>query len=223
MPALSRREAPAAAADVTQNLTCGRSYVLVLFVKFQSEKRARAEAVLGELAELGLMLARELAVRARESEDADEAVALAAAFQKTSRAVRLTLALDCKLDRDAARAAREAAAEIAKAAEPPPAVQAPVPAPVSSTDPAAQRIAARKGRVDALLNRLLWNEAEGDEEDYEVLCDDLTARLDEAAHDPDFEVLPIEVLAARIVADMGLKGEVTLSLREAPPPSADTG
>jgi hypothetical protein len=205
-----------------------------LFVSCQSEKRARAEAVLGELAELGLMLARELAVRARESEDAGEAVALAGAFQKTSRAVRLTLALDSKLDRDAARDAREAAREAAndseRAAAPAPEA---VPTPRSPADAAAQRITARKGRVDALLNRLLWNEAEGDEEDYEVLCDDLTARLDEAARSPDFETLPIEVLAGRMIADMGLKGQVTLSLREAaspppdgrmaPPPLADTG
>ena len=54
------------------------------------------------------MLARELAVCARASEDAGEAGALAGAFQKTLRAVRLTMALDLKLDRDAAREARTA-------------------------------------------------------------------------------------------------------------------
>src|SRR5450755_3059841 len=74
----------------------------------QPEKRARAEAMLGELAELGLMVARELAVRTRESEDVDQTVALAGAFQKVSRVVRLTVALDFKLERDAARDAREA-------------------------------------------------------------------------------------------------------------------
>ena len=45
-------------------------------------KRERAEEILGELAELSLMLARDLAVHAREAEDAEEKVALAAAFQK---------------------------------------------------------------------------------------------------------------------------------------------
>jgi hypothetical protein len=64
--------------------------------------------MLGELAELGLMLARDLAVQARAAEDTQEKVALTAAFQKTSRAVRLTIALDFKLERDAARAEREA-------------------------------------------------------------------------------------------------------------------
>src|SRR5258706_6867017 len=81
----------------------------------QSENRARAEAMLGEIAELALMVARELAVRTRESEDVDQTVALADAFQKVSRVVRLTLALDFKLERDAARDARETAREAQKA------------------------------------------------------------------------------------------------------------
>src|SRR4051812_32778185 len=89
-----------------------------------THNQARTEAILGELAELGLMVAKELAVRLRESEDAQETVALAGAFQKMSRTVRLTLALNAKLDRDAARdaaaeaqAALEAEAQAAKAEE----------------------------------------------------------------------------------------------------------
>jgi hypothetical protein len=198
-------------------------YVLLLFVTRQPEKQARAEAMLGELAELALMMARELAVRVRESEDTEETVALAAAFQKTSRVVRLTLALDFKLERDAAREAQAAARE-AEAAS--------APAPVPPARPAPDRIEQRKTRVHNLLNRLLWNESEGDSEDYEVLFDDLGARLDEAALSPDFETLPIEVLAQRMIADMGLSGDLTLSLCETPqssvedalqPPLADTG
>jgi len=190
------------------------------------KNRPRAEAMLGELAELALMMARELAVRVRESEDTEETVALAAAFQKTSRVVRLTLALDFKLERDAAREAQEAARE-AEAAKAP--AQA---APVTSARPAPNRIEARKTRVRNLLNRLLWTESEGDSEDYEVLAEDLWARLDEAALSPDFETLPIETLAQRMIADMGLSGDLTLSLCEKPqssvedafqPPLADTG
>jgi len=161
-----------------------------LFVARQPEKRARAEQMLGELAELALMMARELAVRVRESEDPAETVALAAAFQKTSRVVRLTLALDFKLERDAAREAQDLAreAEAAKAAEPRPAAPSP---PVNTT---ARRIEHRKMRVCNLLKRLLWTESEGDRDDYEVLYDDLSARLDEAALNPDFEGLPVEAL-----------------------------
>jgi len=194
----------------------------------QVEKRARAEAMLGEVAELGLMVAKELAVRVRQSEDVQETVALAEAFQKISRVVRLTLALDFKLDRDAARDAREAAREAA-AAEAEAEDRAAADAPTDYERRQADPIEARKTRVSNLVNRLLWNECEGDSEDYEVLLDDLTARLDEAARGPDFETLPIEELARRVIADMGLSGELTLSLCEAPagaaraPEPADTG
>jgi hypothetical protein len=180
----------------------------------QPEKQARAEAILGELAELSLMVAKELATRLRESEDVDETVALANAFQKVSRVVRLTLALDVKLERDAARDAR-AEAQAAREAQ----AEAEFVAPTRPNG-----IEIRKTRAGNLINRLLWNECEGDSEDYDVLLDDLTARLDEAALSPDFETLPIETLARRVIADMGLSGDFTLSLGEAPQPgAADTG
>jgi hypothetical protein len=197
----------------------------------QTEKRARAEAMLGEIAELGLMVARELAVRVRESEDVQETGVLAEAFQKVSRVVRLTLALDFKLDRDFARDAREAARE-AEQAEAKAAEKAQLAALGFAPPTASGPLEARKTRVSNLVNRLIWNECEGDSEDYEVLLDDLTARLDEAARSPDFEELPIEELARRVIADMGLQGDLTLSLSETPagkasapqrPELADTG
>src|SRR5476651_367451 len=117
----------------------------------QPEKRARAEAMLGELAELGLMVARELAVRTRESEDVDQTVALAGAFQKVSRVVRLTLALDVKLERDFVRDAQAQARE-AREAETQAAEQAQAATPRAAPNP----IEARKTRVQGLLNRLLW-------------------------------------------------------------------
>jgi hypothetical protein len=187
--------------------------------------------MLGEIAELGLVVAKELTARLRESEDVDETVALAGAFQKISRVVRLTLALDFKLDRDAARDAREA--EKAQAEAESRASQQRQLAALGFGAPRAANtpIEARKTRVQSLLNRLLWNECEGDSEEYEILSDDLTARLDEAALSADFETLPIETLARRVIADMGLSGELTLSLCETPateapqrtPEPADTG
>jgi hypothetical protein len=187
--------------------------------------------MLGEVAELALMVARELAVRTRESEDVDQTVALADAFQKVSRVVRLTLALDFKLERDAARDVRDAAREAEKA-EAKAAEQRQLAALGFAPRAADTPLEARKTRVSNLINRLLWNECEGDSEDYEVLFDDLTARLDEAALSDDFETLPIETLARRVIADMGLSGELTLSLSETPagnaaaprpPELADTG
>jgi len=182
--------------------------------------------MLGEVAELALMVARELAVRTRESEDVDQTVALAGAFQKVSRVLRLTLALEFKLERDAARDAKAEARE-AQEAEALAAEQREAETPRPPPTPTE----ARKTRVGNLINRLLWNECEGDSEDYEVLLDDLTARLDEAALSADFETLPIETLARRVIADMGLSGDLTLSLSETPagdapqpsPELADTG
>jgi hypothetical protein len=197
----------------------------------QPEKRARAEAMLGELAEVSLMVAKELATRLRESEDVDQTVALADAFQKVSRVVRLTLALDFKLERDATRDAKAEAREAQKA-EAEAATQRRLAALGLLAPGAAQGpVEARKTRVSNLVNRLLWNECEGDSEDYEVLFDDLSARLDEAALSADFETLPIETLARRVIADMGLSGDLTLSLSETPageapprtPELADTG
>jgi hypothetical protein len=176
----------------------------------QPQKQARAEAMLGELAELALMVAKDLAVRVRECEDADQAVALANAFQKTSRVLRLTLALDLKLDRDAARAVREAERVEAEKTEAARAVYAPSPA------RAPTAVEARKARVGKLLNRLIWNESEGDTEEFDILREDLSARLDEAALSADFETLPIETLARRVIADMDLSGDLTLSLCEGP-------
>jgi hypothetical protein len=183
-------------------------------------KQERAEQMLGELAELGLMLARDLATQARAAEDTEEKVALTGAFQKTSRAVRLTLALDFKLSRDLARDAAEAARE-EKA-------QAADAAHLSMTAPTPAQIQER--RVRGVLNRLLWNESEGDQEEYEVLLEDLDARLYEAEDAPGFADLPIEVLAQKLKADMRLSGELVVTTAEklvpanaTDPPLADTG
>jgi hypothetical protein len=182
------------------------------------EKQARAEAILGELAELGLMLARELAVQAREAEDPQVQVALAGAFHTTSRAVRMTLALDFKLQRDAARLAREAEERAEQRAG-----REQVAA-ITLAEPSPREV--RKGRVRDLLNRLIWNEAEGDSDDYEVLEDDLRVRLDIAAEAEGFDDLPLEVIARRLAADMNLSGTLTFTApTTAPrePAGADTG
>ena len=198
-----------------------------------SAKRERVEQILGELSELGLMLARDLAVTARAAETHEEKVALAAAFQKTSRAVRLTLALDFKLqrqaERDTADAAREAADAAAQARlQDSRILQAARAAAIEMTDPSPEENQTR--RVKAVLNRLIWNEAEGDEDEYEVLLEDLDTRLWAIQDAPGFAETPIEVLAARLAADMRLSGELVITSAEriipanSPTPAlADTG
>ncbi|HEX2815753.1 MAG TPA: hypothetical protein VHN39_05145 [Phenylobacterium sp.] len=187
-------------------------------------KRERAEQILGELAELSLMLARDLAMQARAAEDTEEKATLAAAFQKMARTARLTLALDSKLDREAARDAAAAA----KTAEEAVADAAAEAAHRHLTEPSPAE--TQKRRVKGVLNRLLWNESESDQEEYEVLLEDLDARLYEAEDAPGFADMPIEVLAQKLKADMRLTGElvVTTAERIVPantptPPLADTG
>ena len=217
----------------SKTLTFDAMHVLVLFMSRAAAKQERAEQMLGELAELGLMLARDLATQARAAEDTEEKVALTAAFQQTSRAVRLTLALDFKLTRDLARdaaeAAREEKAQAADAAlRESRIMQAAEAAHLSLTAPSPAQV--QKRRVRNVLNRLLWTESEGDQEEYDVLRDDLDARLCEAEDAPGFADLPIEVLARKLKADMRLSGElvVTTAAGIAPanasdPPLADTG
>jgi hypothetical protein len=193
------------------------------------EKQARAEQILGELAELGLMLAREMAVQARQAENPMEQAALATAFQKTARTVRLTLALDARLERQAARDARADARADAREAQAADAAQA-----VRRADARPQHdpgpVELQKRRVRSLSDRLLWNEAEGDSEEYELLGDDLDARLEEVAQAPGFADLPPEAVAQRLAADMRLTGERVGATPAAftptepePPPPADTG
>ena len=197
--------------------------------------------MLGELAELGLMLARDLAVQARAAEDTEDKVALTTAFQKTSRAVRLTLALDFKLERDAARAAREVemqarddlaaaqmAAQIVSGRGDSKAVEMAERAIREVTNPTPRQ--QQKARVRSVLNRLLWNESEGDREEFEILAEDLDARLDEAAQAEGFADLPIEALAHRLKSDMQLSGDFIVTTADAlrpantpQPPLADTG
>jgi hypothetical protein len=165
--------------------------------------------MLGELAELGLMVAKELAVRVRESEDVGETVALAGAFQKVSRVVRMSLALDFKLDRDAAREAAEQAREArAEAME----------AEKAEADRALAHHHRHKDRVRAAVTRLIWRETE-DEFESEDLLEALEARLGEEAVAEGFEDTPVEILVRRIVADMGLSGEVELRRCEPPVPA----
>ena len=174
--------------------------------------------MLGELAEHALMVAKDLAVRLRGCEDASEAVALADAFQKASRVVRLTLALGFKLERDAAREAQAQAREAEKTAAEKTEIEARAQAEAARNAPRPARepdpVEDRQDRVRGLMKCLLWNECEGDEEEYEILREDLTARLDEAARSPDFETIPIETLAGRVIADMDLVGDLKLSVCE---------
>ena len=135
---------------------------------------------LAELTELGMALARKLQKAAMEAKDPDQAAGLAGAFHRISRSVRQSMALEAKLERDAARAGREdsdAAARDARA-----------------------RINERKDQLRARIGRLIWTEADR----FEKLSS-LGSHLVDLEHVCDILDEPIEAQIARISRALKLK------------------
>jgi hypothetical protein len=160
---------------------------------------AKCARILGELSELGLTLARDLHARALAAETVEDAQAAALAFHRISRSVRQSLALEARLERDREAVARDAAQAV--------------------HDERLARVAARHRQVQGAMDRLIWTEAEGDDDGVEILTEELSMRLDEAALAPDFLEIPLETLVARLSADMGLALEPQgQGAPQAPPP-----
>jgi hypothetical protein len=75
------------------------------------------DRALAELLELGMAAAREVQARLLAAEDAKAVCDLSLAFNRVSRAVRQTIALQAKAGRERRREGRDAAAEIKRADE----------------------------------------------------------------------------------------------------------
>lgn len=142
-----------------------------------SEMKARHEAALGRLAELGLALAEDLQARALAVEEPEMAARLADSFHKVARGVRQTLALEARLAREAVKVAREVAVEDER------------------TRPL--RIAKRQVEVRKAVERMIWTEVENDEdaEDAVGMLADLMDGDD--VLDDDFVDAPLEVVIQR--------------------------
>ena len=143
-----------------------------------SERRGR---ILADLAEMGATLARALHGRAVNAATTQDAVTLSLAFQRIARSTRQTLAVEARVERDRLRAERQASQ--------------------AARDEAVERGQRRKAQVRAALERVLDTETET-ESDQEFLLDELSLRLDEEALGDGFETQPVEVLVARIRADL---------------------
>jgi hypothetical protein len=159
-----------------------------LFVTDEVEMVQRHARMLARLSELGLTLVERVHEQALAAEDAKSAAELGLAFHRISRTVRQTIALEAKLVRDAARAEREASAQVADLRK------------SVLRDPV--RIVRRKAAVQEAVERIIWNEREGEEADY--LLDLLEERLTIAGWDDDFGLEPLEDHIARLCADFGL-------------------
>jgi len=134
--------------------------------------------MLGELAELGMELARGLKGRADAAETDAQAQSLAVTFHQIARDVRLTLALESRLARERQEIVRHEQAR------------------------RLDRVYARKAQVRAVLSDIVWRETEG--EAAEALLEELDERLESQALFEAFLDGPVEACIAAIRAGLGL-------------------
>jgi hypothetical protein len=155
-----------------------------------AEMMERHARLLGRFADQAALLAEDLCAAALAAETADEKQSLTLAFHRMGRTLRQTLALEAKLRRDARRqdhVEQDRAGKLAQA-----------------------RVTAHRNKLTAEVHRLIWNEAEDDDQ-AETLKSELDDRLDlEALDAEDFLTEPVEDQIARLCAAIGLK---------APPPT----
>ena len=140
------------------------------------------QAGLSLLFQKGLELALKIQDDAMAAAPEDRAK-LAAAFHRVSRSVRQTAALKAKLERDAVRAIREDDTEARRRDE---------------------RVRLhRRAQVKAVMERLIWTEAEGDDH-AELLSDNLDLFLDEDVLAEDFLSDPLDTYIAKLRIDLNL-------------------
>ena len=154
------------------------------------------DRALAELLELGMAAAREVQARLLAAEDAKAVCDLSLAFNRVSRAVRQTVALQAKVGRERRREGRDAAAEIKRADE--------------------ARASRRQLQLRSAVERRIWTEAEDDE--AERLIDELDDLISEEALYEGFGQEPLAAHIARICNDLGLP--VPPPLREVAPKAA---
>jgi hypothetical protein len=160
-----------------------------------AEMAERHGRQLSRIAELATSLAEQLHADAMAATDPDGRARSAAAFHRIARAVRQTVALEARLLRERKALLREELAEARRRED--------------------ARVSARKAKVRAGVVRLIWTEHEQD--DAEALEAELDERLDEhLVLDADFPDAPIEVLIARLAADLGLTPSEVADLPAAP-------
>ena len=160
--------------------------------------------MLGELAEIGLEVARAIEQEARGVQGAPDGrnrayvADISLAYTRVSRAVRLTILAQSRLIADHKAAADRARAEAeAREAE---ALEAPV--------------EERKARVERIVERLAAAEHPGDEDEVDELVGEAAERLDDEDLYGDLMERPVSEIVARICADLGLSPDWTALAQE---------
>lgn len=152
-------------------------------MSFPAEMAERHGRMLAELGELGLSLARDLQGRALSAETPQEASQLADAFNRISRSVRQSLALEAKLLRDSLRDAREERDRQVRETE--------------------LRKAARKAELKKRVCALVWTETELPEIGR-LMVDEAPHHIEREAESETFLDEPVEAQIARIRKALGL-------------------
>lgn len=172
-----------------------------------TERHAR---ILGRLSELGLELAERIAMDALTAETPQARAEFSRAFHTVSRSVRQSVALEAKLvaaqKREGERAPREEAPLQAGAAEPED----------LSRFRDEGRIAQRQDEARTAVQRVIWSEAEDEEQDY--LFDLLDQRLGIYGRSPTYGMDPLDAHIAFLCAQLGLPPEAAQAWRDLPDP-----
>jgi hypothetical protein len=171
-------------------------------------------AMLRELSEIGMRLARGVERQAETPETASGDLGLA--FSRIARAVRQTLALEARLEGEREACVQEERAmrdqQLARAAR-------------SSVERRSKLVRRAVGQAI---------ESDAEENDFEQLFDDLDERLGDREDDDDFLDRPVSELVARICKDLGVAVDWSLwedegwalaeaAARAKPPPGDASG
>ncbi|MDB5475088.1 MAG: hypothetical protein JWP49_599 [Phenylobacterium sp.] len=140
--------------------------------------------LLARFAEQAASLAEDLCAAGLAAETLAEKQAATGAFHRAGRAMRLAIALEARLVRDARRQQQE---EL-----------------VAAQDAVAARKTRRRDQVKATVERLIWMEHEKDGEDADHLVECLGERLGEDLLHDDFDAEPLETHIAQLCESLGL-------------------
>lgn len=124
-----------------------------------AEMIERHAAILAELSELGMAFARDARRDAEAAETPEERARQALVFQRVSRSIRQSLALEARLVRELKRDAREEADRAARLDR--------------------ERVNARRNRIRNGVDALIWRETEDMDEHDEEAFDE---RIEDAVH-----------------------------------------
>jgi hypothetical protein len=164
----------------------------------QDDRAEQRLAMLRELAEIGMALARDVGQQAAADPQGPD---LGLVFSRIARAVRQTLALEARLEQDRRNQDRDAQSERARAVR--------------------LRGAARKTQVRRAVERAI--DAEASDHEAENLFADLVDRLDDQ-EEAWFADRPVADLVAAICRDLGVTHDPALwtdDIDQAPTPEID--